>query len=108
GFVVVGLARGLRDAVAWVARRLRRFLPRRLASVLAALLVTVVFVLLLNGLLVRVLLDAANAAFRSADNGNKPGVVRTHDPLRSGSDASLVTWDSLGKEGRAFVVGGPT
>jgi uncharacterized membrane protein len=108
GFVVVGLARGLRDAVAWVARRLRRFLPRGLASVLAALLVTVVFVLLLNGLLVRVLLDAANAAFRSADNGNKPGVVRTHDPLRSGSDASLVTWDSLGKEGRAFVVGGPT
>ena len=107
GFVVVGLARGLRDAVAWVARRLPRFLPRGLATVLAAALVAVMLVLLLNGLLVRVLLAAANAAFRSADEGNKPGVVRTYDPLRSGSGASLVSWESLGKEGRAFVVGGP-
>ena len=108
GFVVVGLARGLRDAVAWVAGRLRRFLPRGLATILAAALVAVVFVLLLNGLLVRVLLGAANTAFRSADDGNKPGVVRMNDPLRSGSDASLVSWDSLGKEGRAFVAGAPS
>jgi uncharacterized membrane protein len=108
GFVVVGLARGLRDAVAWVAHRLRRFLPRGLAAVLAAALVGTVAVLLLNGVLARVLLGAANAAFRTADDGNKPGVVHTHDPLRSGSEASLVSWDSLGKEGRAFVAGGPT
>jgi uncharacterized membrane protein len=108
GFVVVGLARGCRDAVAWLARRLPRFLPRGLATVLAAALVAAVFVLLLNGLLARVLLGAANAAFRTADDGNKPGVVRTHDPLRSGSEASLVSWDSLGKEGRAFVAGGPS
>ena len=30
------------------------------------------------------------------------------DPLRSGGPGSLVSWASLGNQGRSFVAGGPT
>src|SRR2546428_5673407 len=42
------------------------------------------------------------------DTGTDAGVVRPSSPLRSGSPASFVSWNSLGIRGRDFVAGGPT
>ena len=36
------------------------------------------------------------------------GVEKPDDPLATGSSESLVAWDSLGRHGKNFVVGGPT
>lgn len=108
GLAIISLARGIGDVIQYIAARLRRFLPRGVSTALAVALVAIAVVLLLNGALARVLLGAADVAFRAADHGNKPGVVRTDDPLRSGSPQSLVSWDDLGKEGRAFTAGGPS
>src|SRR4030095_7932846 len=35
-------------------------------------------------------------------------VEPTNDPLRSGGPGSLVSWASLGNQGRTFVAGGPS
>ncbi len=105
---VVGVARLIHDVYLAVAGRLLRFLPRFVARLLATVLVVTLVVGFATGFADQVLLRLADAAFSSADRGNLPGVTRSFSPLRSGSPSSLVAWDSLGMQGRAFVSGGPT
>lgn len=54
------------------------------------------------------LLDALNTAYATVDDGTEPGVEPTTSDLRSGGPGSLVTWESLGEQGRTFVATGPT
>lgn len=54
------------------------------------------------------LLDAINTAYSTIDDDTEPGVEPTTSDLRSGGPGSLVTWDSLGEQGRTFVATGPT
>jgi uncharacterized membrane protein len=54
------------------------------------------------------LVGAMDEAF-SVNNGvTKEGSAEPTSSLRSGGPGSLVTWDSLGREGRAFTGQGPT
>jgi uncharacterized membrane protein len=104
----IGIGRGLR----WITRRLIRLLarviPRRVARPLSAAAVITLSILLLNGVLFRGLIGAANSAFGVKDHGTEAGAVRPTAPERSGSPASLVSWQSLGLQGRTFVGSGPT
>jgi uncharacterized membrane protein len=54
------------------------------------------------------LLEALNTAYATVDDGTEPGVEPTTSDLRSGGPGSLVTWESLGEQGRTFVATGPT
>ena len=105
---LVGLARLFRDAYRWLARRLRRFVPALAARLIAAVLVTGLAITLLNGALYHGLVYAADAAFSSVDRGTSPHVHRPSSSLRSGGPGSLVSWDSLGLQGRNFVASGPS
>jgi len=104
----VGIGRGVR----WIAHRLirllQRIMPRRVARALGVLVVTVLVLFLLNGVLFQGLVNAANEAFSVKDGGTEEGAVRPTAPERSGSPASLISWDSLGLQGRNFVGTGPT
>ncbi|MTD16263.1 hypothetical protein GIS00_20190 [Nakamurella sp. YIM 132087] len=106
--ILLALARFLR----WSARALGRFggrwIPVPIAKAVAAVLVTVAVVLLLTDTLGPALLRAANNSFSLTDQGTADGVQQPTDPDRSGSPASLVSWDDLGREGRSFVATGPS
>ena len=106
---VVGLVRLIHDIYLDVAARLRRLLllPVLLTRLVATGLVVTLAVGLATGFADQVVLRLADLAFSADNNGNLPGVTRPLSPLRSGSPASLVSWDSLGLQGRQFVSGGP-
>jgi uncharacterized membrane protein len=106
--VLVAIARIGRRITKWVARLVGRVLPRRLARPLAVVAVGILAVFLLNGVLIQGLVDVANTAFSEKDGGTDEGAVRPTAPERSGSPTSLVSWDSLGRQGRNFVGNGPT
>lgn len=108
GFVL--LARGLRWVGLRIERGLQRWLrfPRLLAGAVAVALVAVLTVVLVNDVLLSRTLSAVDGAFALANTEDHPGVTQPDDPGRSGSPASLVPWDSLGREGRRFVAEGPT
>jgi uncharacterized membrane protein len=106
--VVLVVSRSLRLLFRTAGNRLDKYLPRRLAITLAAGGLVIVLWLLVSGLLVRGFFMFANATFSGADRGDKPGVTQPLDPSRSGSPASAVVWDDMGRQGRAFVSGGPT
>ncbi|GAA2245904.1 alpha/beta-hydrolase family protein [Rarobacter faecitabidus] len=105
---VLGFARLLRRASQSVGAFLRRMLPRRLANVLAALLVALLAFNLVNGVLITRIVRGLDESFQVAAGFFDPGSEPPESSLRSGSPGSLVPWDDLGREGRRFVTRGPS
>jgi uncharacterized membrane protein len=70
--------------------------------------VVVLLFALVDGLVANVLLRTANATFKTVNGETSPRVKPPQSAALSGSPPSLVSWASLGKEGRNFVVGSPT
>jgi uncharacterized membrane protein len=79
-----------------------------LASATGALVVALLAANLFSDVVVDGALTAADAAFQRQDRGTDPGVEAPRAAGRSGSAASLVPWESLGRQGRAFAAGGPS
>jgi uncharacterized membrane protein len=105
---LIMVARGIRAVVRLIARLVGRVVPDRGGAAVTVLVVCVVLVLLATGVLSRGALGAADSAFSGVDSGTAAGVVQPTSPMRSGGQDSLVPWDTLGRQGRTFVAGGPT
>lgn len=106
--LVLVVCRTGRILVRKVASLLSRFMPRRLAHTLGAVLSVIAIWGLVTGVLANALFTGANWTFSPVDLATAPGVEKAQSPLRSGSPDSAVAWDSLGRQGRNFVAGGPS
>ncbi len=94
---------GVRSAV----RLLNRFAPPRISAAVGAGLVIVLTFFILNGVVAKYSMQWLNASFAAANEETKPDNAPPTSSLRSGGPGSLVTWESLGREGRVFVSRGP-
>ncbi len=102
-------ARALRKVFRWADQLLLRFLPHRLAVTLATAGMVLLLWLLVSGVLVQGFFVVANWAFSARDlNDDRVGTTEVTSALRSGGEGSYVEWEDLGRQGRAFVSGGPT
>lgn len=112
GLLVAALLLGAGRVVLWVGRRLAqlldRFLPGRLAMLLAVLLTAWLTWYVASGVLVSHALAVADGIFKAGSEDNKPGVTDPDSPYRSGGPDSEVSWSSLGREGRQFIWQGRT
>ena len=68
----------------------------------------VLIVAILNGVVVRFAMQTLNNTFEAVNNEESPNNPAPKSPLRSGGPGSLVSWSSLGHQGRIFIGGGPT
>jgi uncharacterized membrane protein len=100
-FVVIG--RLVRLGARAVARGLSRFVRPRYALAVAAALTVVIVVGLVQGFLIRGVLNIAESSASLANGGTSAGIVQPTLPTLSGGPQSLVTWSSLGAKGRDFV-----
>ncbi|MCX5042831.1 alpha/beta-hydrolase family protein [Aldersonia sp. NBC_00410] len=91
-----------------LSRWLGRYVPPRISGVVGAAVIILLTVFILNGVIVDKGMSALNASFAAANNETKADSVPPTSPLRSGGPGSLVTWDSLGREGRVIISKGPT
>ncbi|MCC2336693.1 alpha/beta hydrolase [Cellulomonas wangsupingiae] len=107
GLLLVLLARALRATALAVARLAGRLLPPVPARLVAVVVVGVAAYLVLDGTVVAGLRHVLTTTYAALDEETFPGDEQPTDPERSGSPASLAAWDSLGREGRRFVAGGP-
>ncbi|MFI5669601.1 alpha/beta hydrolase [Streptomyces sp. NPDC051704] len=108
-FLLLLLAgRGLRALYRWAARRLGRWIGGRAARVVGWLLVAALAWAAVSGLLLSGIVNAANEAFSLRDTQTPEGVHQPTSTLRSGGPGSLVPWNSLGYQGRAFTGSGPS
>ena len=100
-FVAIG--RGLRLAARAVGVRLRRWVPPRTAALTGATLVALVGFGLVQGAMVRPLLSVADRSFQALNETITDDVEPPDGPLLSGGPGSLITWESLGTQGRKFI-----
>ncbi|GAA2463605.1 alpha/beta hydrolase [Nocardia seriolae] len=107
--LVVIVFRGVR----WLIRLIARLLniewriPRNVAYVGATALVTVLAVLLFQGVLAKAFFSVANSAFGLRNGQTSEYALQPQLPERSGSPQSLAQWNTLGSEGRWFVANAP-
>lgn len=88
--------------------RLKRHIPPRVANVLGLAMAGLVFWSVVDGVVFRFGLRAADTSFRQLDALIQTDLDRPTNPLATGSDRSLIGWDDLGRMGRRFVASGPT
>jgi uncharacterized membrane protein len=88
--------------------RVRRFVPERVSWVIGIGFAVLVFVLLIDGILIRAFLRASDYSFRTLDALIEPDVAPPSDPNATGGPDSLIAWEKLGRAGREFVATGPT
>ncbi|GAA4397822.1 alpha/beta-hydrolase family protein [Fodinibacter luteus] len=105
--VLLGVGRGVKLVGRFAFRVVRRVLPER-ASWLVAALSTAALVWVGLAVTVTVLLYVASRSFVASDLQDYAGVTQPASAHRSGGPASVVEWGDIGREGRAFVTGGPS
>jgi uncharacterized membrane protein len=105
---LVALSRSLRGLYHRVAGRLRRWMGPRAARALGWMAVVVVTWLVTSGLLLNGLAALADRSFSVRNSATAEGVKQPTSPLRSGGPGSLVSWESLGRQGRTITGTGPS
>lgn len=105
-FLLIG--RGIRRVYRWAAELLSRRFGRRAAAATGWILVAATVYLVVSGILLNGLVTAMDEAFSVRNTITQEQAVQPTTGLRSGGPGSLVSWDSLGREGRTFTGTGPT
>lgn len=82
--------------------------PRRIVTLLSIVIVGGILWLGFNGVLFKTFIAVSNRIFSQNNERTEAGVTQPTTNLRSGSSESLVSWDSLGRQGRNFTGRGPT
>lgn len=108
GVLLLLAARSLKTLHSKISRKLHRKIPKRISIVLGAGITTVLVVLVVNGFLLSTLIRAANNIYSKQNSTTSKGTLQPTDPTRTGSSASLVSWETLGMRGRDFVARGPS
>ncbi|MGW1812257.1 alpha/beta hydrolase [Streptomyces sp. NPDC002125] len=106
--LLVGVARSVRLGTRALAHVMGLVVPRPWAVAGAVALATVVVVGVLQGFLLRGLLNLAESSASLTNGSTSEGIVRPSLSTLSGSPASLESWSSLGRNGRDFVGQAPT
>jgi uncharacterized membrane protein len=107
-FALVEVGQLVRRLVIFLVRQLDRVAPPRVSAVVVVALLLALSIALLNGVVVRGAMSAINNTFATVNDETDPDTPAPDSPLRSGGPQSLVSWESLGHQGRVFVSGGPT
>ncbi|WP_137110941.1 alpha/beta-hydrolase family protein [Rhodobacter sp. SY28-1] len=89
------------------SRKSTRYLPPRLANLVGLAIAFALLAALVDGVLFRSVLRGADRSAQIADSLIPPDVMPPEDPSKTGSAASLVSWEDLGRWGRNFVTSGP-
>lgn len=105
--VALIVGRLFRIACLLFSQWLSRMVPSRLSKVIGVLLAVALFWSIGQGILLRLALDAADASFRQADALIEDDLPMPQAAVKTGSSASLVAWQGLGRQGRHFVTSGP-
>lgn len=90
---------GGRHLVAW----LDRFVPFYVSRLVGVLLMAFMVAVFADDVLFSTFVAGASDVASVANDGNHPGVRRPASTLVSGGPGSLVSWESMGREGRSFA-----
>lgn len=91
----------------FVSGKVQLVMPRRVANVLGVTITVVLVWTIANGLLIQSAFRVLDRSFREYDALIEPDRPQPTAPGKTGSAASLLHWNELGRAGREFVSSGP-
>ena len=106
--LVLGVARLFKWTFRFLSARLRRFVPHRISQVVGVVLAAWVFWAVVDGVLIQFVIRTSDESFQQLDALIQPDIPVPTRPEQTGSTASLVGWEGLGRQGRNFVAGAPS
>jgi uncharacterized membrane protein len=107
-FTLVEIGQFIRWLVILLVGQVDRIAPFRVSAAIVVIGLMVLTVSLLNGVVLKFAMRSMNGTFASVNNEMDPDNPPPTTKLRSGGPDSLVSWQSLGHQGRLFVAGGPS
>lgn len=105
--VVLLVARLFHRTFLYLSRKLQRFVPARVSHLIGALAALVLFWSIIDGVLFNLALRAADRSYQQIDAMIDPEIEPPQNPLRTGSETSMLHWEQLGRQGRRFLSAGP-
>ena len=106
--VLVGLSKAIRAGSGWVTRQIARIMPLGIARVIAIALILGVSWWVASGVLAKQFVATMDTIYSAQNDTTEDGVAQPASRMRSGGPGSLIPWDTLGRQGRSFVAGGPS
>lgn len=107
-FTLVEIGQFIRRLFGFLVGQVDRIAPFRVSATIVVVLLVALTITLLNGVVLKFAMRSMNSTFASVNEEMNPNTAPPKTSLRSGGPQSLVTWDSLGHQGRIFVEAGPT
>ena len=107
-FSFVEIGQLIRRLIIFLVGQVDRIAPFRVSATIVVCLLMVLAITLLNGVVVKFVMRELNGTFASVNDEMNASIAQPHSRLRSGGPDSLVSWNSLGHQGRIFVQAGPT
>lgn len=101
------VGRALLTAWRGVRHLVRPVVPRVVAGVVAAVVLALVVMVVTEQVVYRRLANWLLGSAQQLNASEPPGRVRPTIPERSGSPGSAESWETLGRDGQAFVADGP-
>jgi uncharacterized membrane protein len=106
--LLILLGRLFRWTMRTVRRPIEKVAPRRVSLLFGLVVTAGLFALVVDGVLFRIGLRAADRSFQAVDALIDPDVDPPADPAKTGSSASLIDWEDLGRAGRDYIASGPS
>ena len=107
-FLFVEIGQLIGRLIRYLVRQLNRIAPPRVSFVVVVALLLALSISLLNGVVIKGTMSFLNKSFAAVNDEMDPNNPAPTTPLRSGGPGSLVSWNTIGNQGRIFVAGGPT
>lgn len=105
--VLIIFGRAFQFVFRFLSRRLASRVPRRIANALALILGALIFWSAIDGVLFRQALRIADSSYEAFDSLADVDLEQPRENWKTGSDASLIDWMSMGTRGREFVALAP-
>ena len=105
---LIGIARFFNALAMLISANLAKTVPRRIALLGGFGIAAVLFWSIGSGLLLRTALYGLDSSYRRIDALLPAELSAPVDPLEAGSNKSLISWASLGAQGRERVVAAPS
>lgn len=105
--LMLALARLFKWTLHLLALRWQHYVPPRVSYLTSLFVVLLLFWSVIDGVLINGLMRTANNSFKQLDALIDDHLPRPSAAYQTGSHASLINWEELGRQGRRFVAGGP-
>ncbi|MFV0495410.1 alpha/beta hydrolase [Mycobacterium sp.] len=107
-FTLVETGKAIRWLVNLLVSQVDRVAPFRVSAAIVVIGLIALTVTLINGVVLKFAMRSMNDTFATINSEMDPDTAAPKTALRSGGPQSLVSWESLGHQGRIFVGSGPS